>query len=198
MTITLESLLFSSSIIEIAKARINEEVEAIEKVTEANNERISKLKEELQAEKDLQNYKRSLLEKQNDVSKLQAQINARMGSTDAETIAEREKLEQELADKLKEIKEMQEDQAYDDMMDSLDKEQDAFEEAQQKKIDTLNNSLEDTETLYNNMLNVIFNNTSVTYNRLNELSRQYGFTLEQNITSPWSKGSISSFVLFKC
>lgn len=180
------------AIIEIAKARINEEVEAIEKVTEANNERISKLKEELQAEKDLQNYKRSLLEKQNDVSKLQAQINARMGSTDAETIAEREKLEQELADKLKEIKEMQEDQAYDDMMDSLDKEQDAFEEAQQKKIDTLNNSLEDTETLYNNMLNVIFNNTSVTYNRLNELSRQYGFTLEQNITSPWSKGSISS------
>lgn len=180
------------AIIEIAKARINEEVEAIEKVTEANNERISKLKEELQAEKDLQSYKRSLLEKQNDVSKLQAQINARMGSTDAETIAEREKLEQELADKLKEIKEMQEDQAYDDMMDSLDKEQTAFEEAQQKKIDTLNDSLEDTETLYNNMLNVIFNNTSVTYNRLNELSRQYGFTLEQNITSPWSKGSISS------
>ena len=125
------------AIIEIAKARINEEVEAIEKVTEANNKRISKLKEELQAEKDLQSYKRSLLEKQNDISKLQAQINARMGSTDAETIAEREKLEQELADKLKEIKEMQEDQAYDDMMDSLDKEQDAFEEAQQKKIDTL-------------------------------------------------------------
>lgn len=180
------------AIVEIAKARINEEVEAIEKVTEANNERISKLKEELQAEKDLQSYKRSLLEKQNDVSKLQAQINARMGSTDAETIAEREKLEQELADKLKEIKEMQEDQAYDDMMDSLDKEQTAFEEAQQKKIDTLNDSLDDTETLYNNMLNVIFNNTSVTYNRLNELSRQYGFTLEQNITSPWSKGSISS------
>lgn len=180
------------AIIEIAKARINEEVEAIEKVTEANNKRISKLKEELQAEKDLQNYKRSLLEKQNDVSKLQAQINARMGSTDAETIAEREKLEQELVDKLKEIKEMQEDQAYDDMMNSLDKEQSAFEEAQQKKIDTLNDSLEDTETLYNNMLNVIFNNTSVTYNRLNELSRQYGFTLEQNITSPWSKGSISS------
>lgn len=180
------------AIIEIAKARINEEVEAIEKVTEANNERISKLKEELQAEKDLQSYKRSLLEKQNDISKLQAQINARMGSTDAETIAEREKLEQELADKLKEIKEMQEDQAYDDMMDSLDKEQDAFEEAQQKKIDTLNNSLEDTETLYNNMLNVIFNNTSITYNRLNELSKQYGFILEQNITSPWAKGNMSS------
>ena len=180
------------AIIEIAKARINEEVEAIEKVTEANNERISKLKEELQAEKDLQNYKRSLLEKQNDVSKLQAQINARMGSTDAETIAEREKLEQELADKLKEIKEMQEDQAYDDMMDSLDKEQSAFEEAQQKKIDTLNDSLEDTETLYNNMLNIIFNNTSITYNRLNELSKQYGFILEQNITSPWAKGNMSS------
>lgn len=180
------------AIIEIAKARINEEVEAIEKVTEANNERISKLKEELQAEKDLQSYKRSLLEKQNDVSKLQAQINARMGSTDAETIAEREKLEQELADKLKEIKEMQEDQAYDDMMDSLDKEQSAFEEAQQKKIDTLNDSLEDTETLYNNMLNIIFNNTSITYNRLNELSKQYGFILEQNITSPWAKGNMSS------
>ena len=180
------------AIIEIAKARINEEVEAIEKVTEANNERISKLKEELQAEKDLQSYKRSLLEKQNDISKLQAQINARMGSTDAETIAEREKLEQELADKLKEIKEMQEDQAYDDMMDSLDKEQDAFEEAQQKKIDTLNNSLEDTETLYNNMLNVILSNTSITYNRLNELSKQYGFILEQNITSPWAKGNMSS------
>lgn len=180
------------AIIEIAKARINEEVEAIEKVTEANNKRISKLKEELQAEKDLQSYKRSLLEKQNDISKLQAQINARMGSTDAETIAEREKLEQELADKLKEIKEMQEDQAYDDMMDSLDKEQSAFEEAQQKKIDTLNNSLEDTETLYNNMLNVIFSNTSITYNRLNELSNQYGFILEQNITSPWAKGNMSS------
>lgn len=180
------------AIIEIAKARINEEVEAIEKVTEANNKRISKLKEELQAEKDLQSYKRSLLEKQNDISKLQAQINARMGSTDAETIAEREKLEQELADKLKEIKEMQEDQAYDDMMDSLDKEQSAFEEAQQKKIDTLNNSLKDTETLYNNMLNVIFSNTSVTYNRLNELSNQYGFILEQNITSPWVKGNMSS------
>lgn len=180
------------AIIEIAKARINEEVEAIEKVTEANNKRISKLKEELQAEKDLQNYKRSLLEKQNDISKLQAQINARMGSTDAETIAEREKLEQELADKLKEIKEMQEDQAYDDMMDSLDKEQSAFEEAQQKKIDTLNDSLEDTETLYNNMLNVIFSNTSITYNRLNELSNQYGFILERNITSPWAKGNISS------
>ena len=180
------------AIIEIAKARINEEVEAIEKVTEANNKRISKLKEELQAEKDLQSYKRSLLEKQNDISKLQAQINARMGSTDAETIAEREKLEQELADKLKEIKEMQEDQAYDDMMDSLDKEQSAFEEAQQKKIDTLNNSLKDTETLYNNMLNVIFSNTSVTYNRLNELSNQYGFILEQNITSPWAKGNMSS------
>ena len=180
------------AIIEIAKARINEEVEAIEKVTEANNKRISKLKEELQAEKDLQSYKRSLLEKQNDISKLQAQINARMGSTDAETIAEREKLEQELADKLKEIKEMQEDQAYDDMMNSLDKEQSAFEEAQQKKIDTLNDSLEDTETLYNNMLNVIFNNTSITYNRLNELSNQYGFILEQNITSPWAKGNMSS------
>lgn len=180
------------AIIEIAKARINEEVEAIEKVTEANNERISKLKEELQAEKDLQSYKRSLLEKQNDVSKLQAQINARMGSTDAETIAEREKLEQELADKLKEIKEMQEDQAYDDMMDSLDKEQTAFEESQQKKIDTLNDSLDDTETLYNNMLNIIFNNTSITYNRLNELSKQYGFILEQNITSPWAKGNMSS------
>lgn len=177
------------SILDLAEARINEAVEAINTETEAEKNRIQALKDELQAEKDLEDYKRSLEEKQADADSIQAQINARKGSTDAATIAEREKLEAQLAEKLKEIQQMQQDQAYEDTIEDLDRQEEAYEESQQKRIDALEKQLEDEQALLLTAMNTALLNASTVTSQLTGITQTYGVQIDSNITSPWKNAS---------
>lgn len=177
------------SILDLAEARINEAVEAINTETEAEKNRIQALKDELQAEKDLEDYKRSLEEKQADADSIQAQINARKGSTDAATIAEREKLEAQLAEKLKEIQQMQQDQAYEDTIEDLDRQEEAYEESQQKRIDALEKQLEDEQALLLTAMNTALLDASTVTSQLAGITQTYGVQIDSNITSPWKNAS---------
>lgn len=177
------------SILDLAEARINEAVEAINTETEAEKNRIQALKDELQAEKELEDYKRSLEEKQADADSIQAQINARKGSTDAATIAEREKLEAQLAEKLKEIQQMQQDQAYEDTIEDLDRQEEAYEESQQKRIDALEKQLEDEQALLLTAMNTALLNASTVTSQLAGITQTYGVQIDSNITSPWKNAS---------
>lgn len=129
------------AILDLAEARVNEAIDAIDEETDAYEELINKQKDSLQAEKDLYEYKKNIAQKEKEISALKRKINAMMGSDDASTIAEREKLEAELAEAVNDLEDYKYDHSVEVRSDALDKELEDYKDAQDKRTEALKDSL---------------------------------------------------------
>ena len=83
------------AIVDINEARIDMIEEGIQKEIDAYEELIDLKKKELESERDLYNFRKDIESQSKNIASLQRRIAAMSGSTDAATIAERTKLEQD-------------------------------------------------------------------------------------------------------
>lgn len=83
------------AIVDINEARIDMIEEGIQKEIDAYEELIGLKKKELESERDLYNFRKDIESQSKNIASLQRRIAAMSGSTDAATIAERTKLEQD-------------------------------------------------------------------------------------------------------
>ena len=173
------------SISEIAKQRVQYEIDAINKETDAFKDLIDAKKEALQAEKDLHDYQESINKKQQSINTLQKQIAALKLSTDRSDIAQRLKLEKDLKDQQADLDEEQYQHSVETQSDALDDEYDAYKKTQDEKVTALEKSLNDQEALVKSALDEVYANTTEISTGIQTLASEHGLTVSESVVSPW-------------
>ena len=172
---------YRDAIVGLIETGINKETDAYKKLNTAK-------KESLQAQKDLDDYNKQVSEKSNAVSKLEAEYASLVGVSGREAQAKREQLLQQIEDAKMELKELQDDRAYNDQLDYLDKDSEKFGEMQDERIKLLNSSLEYQNAAIAAMLSSTVENSQDTLSSINDIAKNYGMELGEYLTLPWKTG----------
>ncbi len=172
-------------LIELNEARIDAIESGIEKEIEAYEDYIDVVKEALDAERDLYDFKNNIQKQTKDIASLERRIAALSGSTNASDIATRRKLEAELLEAKEGLNDTYYDHSRDQQSQALDDEAEAFSNSKEKYIESLREYAKDTEAVINDMLlNGIFN-ADVADEFLTNIQNTYGTPLSSKLTEPW-------------
>ena len=102
--------------------------------------------------------------------------------------AQRRKLEAELLEAQADLEDTYRDRSYDNTIDALDKESEAYEESINTQIEELDKSLENIDAIVTESLATVRANTDTVLAELVDLSKTYGIELSKEITSPCADG----------
>ena len=173
------------AVVDMYEAQIDAIEEYTDELVDSYNDYIDVVREALDAERDLYEFKRSIEEKSTNISDLERRISSLSGSTDDSDIAERRKLEAELADARKDLNDAYYDHANDSLNDALNNESEAYEEAMNEYIkglrETLDTATEDMTVFLEGIVGVLMLNAST-------IETQYqstGLTMDSALTEPW-------------
>ena len=176
---------------ELNKTRIDAIKEGIEKEIDAYSELIDKKKQELTAEKDLYDFQKSVAKQQKSISDLERKLAALSGDNSASAIAQRKKLEAELAEARADLEDQYYDRSISDRQDALDKEQEDFENEKNAEIEKWEEYLENVEQVVADSLMVVQDNALGVYATLSEKAQEYDLTLSDAIMTPWQDGALA-------
>lgn len=178
------------AIVDLHSERVEAIQEGIEKEIEAYEELIEKEKEALDAEKDLYDFQKKINEQEANISKIRRQL-AALSADDPTSRARRAKLEAELAEAQAKLEEAYYERSIEDQQNALDKELENFQNTKDEEIEKLDEYLENTELVVSDSLALIQANTDTVYQTLTEMSKEYGLSIAEAITSPWSDGIVA-------
>ena len=182
-----------STILELTQDLIKWEneklIEALEKEKEQYADIINKKKEALALSREQEQHDRSSADKLAEIAKLQSKIDQLALDDSREASAQRSKLEDDLAEMQKSLAEEQADYAYNQQIDALDREYEAFEESKDKEIEGLQNRLSSAEKLFVAAIDRIINNWDSLYRDLETWNLEYGSTLQEDLVSAWDAAS---------
>lgn len=177
------------SIVQLNEARIDAIKEGIEKEIEAYEDLISAKQEELDAERDLHDFRKSTEKQTKNIAELERRIAALSGSSAQSDVAERRKLEAQLVEAKGELNDSYYDHSRDAMSAALDDENEAYAQSKERYIERLEEQLKDQETLIQNSIMDVMINADTVYNELNALADTYGVVLSEELTQPWKDAS---------
>ena len=176
------------AIVNLNKVRIEAVKDGLEKELDAYQELIEKKKEALDADKDLYDFEKNVAEQQKEIATIQRKIAALSGDNSLSATAQRRKLEAELLEAQADLEDIYRDRSYDNTIDALDKESEAYEESINNQIEELDKSLENIDAIVTESLATVRANTDTVLAELVDLSKTYGIELSKEITSPWADG----------
>ncbi len=180
------------TIVDLNEARIDMIEQGLDKEIEAMQELIDLKKEELESERALYEFKEDVEDQQKSIASLQRRIASMSGSTDASTIAERTKLQQELREAEKSLDSTYRNHAYDSMSDALDNEMESYSKSSEDYLEQLRESIKDTDLLIETTFTDVMQNGQIVLETLTTLSNTYGIQLDGYLTSPWKNATSES------
>ena len=139
---------YESKSIEMMRKLRESELSALRELIDAK-------KEALNAEKDLHDYQNSLQEKTKDISTIQKQIAAYSGDTSEEGLARLQKLQVQLSDKEKDLRETEYDRYISDQQDMLDKLYEKYEKSMTAEMQNTDKLLQDAIEIAKNNVDLI-------------------------------------------
>ena len=191
------------AIVDLNKVRIESIKEGLDKELEAYQELIEKKKEALEADRDLYDFEKNVAEQQKNIADIQRKIAALSGDNSLSATAQRRKLEAELLEAQAELEDTYRDRQYDNTINALDKESEAYAESIDTQKEALDKSLENVDAIVTESLGIVRVNTENIMSELTELSKTYSIQLSEEITAPWEDGTAAisayrdSFVALK-
>lgn len=126
---------YENKIIDIMKEKLENELSALKDSIEAKQKALN-------AEKDLQSYKKSVHESTQNITSLEKQIAALQGDTSEETVMRIQKLQKDLADSQEDLQEKEYEQYISDQQDMLDKLYDEYSDLVTAEIQDVKHLLE--------------------------------------------------------
>ncbi len=182
-------------IIDLNKARVDAAKKGIEKEIKATEELIDKKKEALDIEKESHDFQNSVAEKQDEIYKLQRQLNGLATDDSQEAAAKKKKIQAQLTDTQKELDEIYYDESIDQQKAALDTELENYKADQENKITLLQESLTNEEELIKTSLQTVQDNHTAVYDTLTQMGDEYGIQLSGAIVNPWieSTGALATF-----
>ena len=175
------------AMVDMEEARIDMIEEGINEEIEAYQELIDLKKEELDAERDLYEFKKDVQDQSKDIASLERRIASLSGSTDASDIAERRKLEAELAEAKEGLDDTYYGHAKDQQSQALDDEMDAYQEVQDKYLEMLRETLDNTEEVLNKLFSDVELNADLINETINEKAKEHNITVSDLLTQPWAE-----------
>ena len=175
------------AVVDMYESQIDAVEEYVDTLIDGYNDYIDSVKEALQAERDLFDFKKNVQKQAKDIAELERRISSLSGSTNKSDIAERRKLEAELYSARESLNDTYYDHAKDSQNEALDAEQTAYEESMTKFVEGLRTSLEEATT---NMDEFLMGVTSmVMYNADTILSKyeETNLPLTKELTNPWEE-----------
>ena len=160
------------TILSIIKEQGQAEVDAIHKAIDAR-------KELLQKKKDYYDYDKTLKSKTKDIQLLEQQIRALDGVTDAESRAQKARLEAQLQEAKDDLDDTVKEHIYELQVTGLDELSDKLDEDYEKYVNELSSNLEKMTEAINNAINVTAENTANALSLMAKLLEPYGVTPEQ-------------------
>ena len=164
-------------------------IDAVEEYTqtlvESYNDYIDACKEALDAERDLYTFKKDIQKQNKDIAATERRIAALAGSTNASDIAERRKLEAQLAEQKESLNDTYYEHSMDSQQNALDAEAQAYEESMNRFVDNLRTSL---DTALGNMDSFLAGVSASVMVNAQIVKDQYiatGVTLDDAIVTPW-------------
>ena len=176
------------AIVDLNKSRVEAIKNGINKQIEAYEKLIEKKKESLDAEKDIYDFQKSVQEQQKDISAIERKIAALSGDNSASAIAQRKKLEAELAEAKAALQETYYERSIENQQTALDNELETFQEAKEKEIETWDKYLEDVETVVAESLGIVKENAVQIGSTLATTASEYNLTISDAILDPWKDG----------
>lgn len=177
-----------SSIIDLNKIRINEEIKTIEDEIDAYRKLTDAQIEALDAAKDLHDYEQSIAEKTKAVTDIQRQLAAMQNDNTASTVARRKQLEEQLAEAKKVLTEEEYNHSIETQKDALNQQYTAFEEERNKEIEALQLTMEDRETLIADSLETVKANAATVGEQIAMIAQEHGVIVSDAIISSWKSG----------
>ena len=179
------------AIVELNKARVDEIKNGIEKEIKAYEKLISKKKEELSTEKDLYDFQKKTQESSKNIAEIQRKLAALSADNSASAIAQRKKLEAELAEAKADQEEMYYERSIDNQQNALDKELEDFQEQKDKELEQWDKYLENVEALVTESLGIVQANATEIGATLTGKAEEYNLTVSDAILSPWADGALA-------
>ena len=173
----LSSLSESVGVVEDYKdSLIDMYTEMLEKENEVVQDSISKQSELLDIRKKNSDYAKSIRSQTKEINQIQAQINAIAGSTNQSSIAERKRLEAQLAELQDELRESQEDREYDIRQEGYQGLSDDLNEALDSTLNEITYNADKQEEVISNMLQNVVGMYQTAYSQINQIIANTGFT----------------------
>lgn len=183
------------AIVDLNKTRVDAIKDGINKEIEAYEKLINKKKEELDVEKDMYDFQKNIAEKQKDINAIERKISALSMDNSASAVAQRKKLEAELAEAKSALDETYYDRSITDQQNALDNELENFKEQRDAEIEKWEKYLEDVQKVVADSLGVVQTNAINIYDTLSDKASEYNLTLSDAIMTPWKDGmsAVSSY-----
>lgn len=163
--------------------------DGIQAEIDAKKELIDQTKAELEAEQDLHDYQESIVDQQKNITNLQRQIATLSDSTERKDIAQKLKLQSDLAEAQKKLYDTQYDHELDERKKALDDEYNTFEESKQKEMEELETDLDKQEAAISKYLDKVKKDHSTAYDILKQYGENYNLTATDDLTEPWESAS---------
>lgn len=177
------------SVADMHESQIDAVEEYTNKLVESYNDYIDVVKEALDAERDLYEFKKDIQKQTKDIASLERRIASLSGSDNAADIAERRKLEAQLAEQREDLDDKYYSHAKDAQQQALEDEATAYEESMNKFIDGLRTSLKsallDMEGFIGSVTLAVMTNAPTIEKQYNDL----GITLDGAIIDPWTEAA---------
>jgi hypothetical protein len=164
-------------------------IDAVEEYTETlidgYNDYIDSVKEALDAERDLYDFKKNVQKQAKDIAEIERRIASLSGSTNKADIAERRKLEAQLYESRESLNDTYYDHAKDAQSEALDAEASAYEETMTKMVEGMRTSLEEATADMDTFLNNVTIAVSMNANTVLEKYKETNVHLDPALTNPW-------------
>lgn len=176
------------SLIDLNKTRIQAVKDGMQKEIDAYSKLIDRKKEELNLQKESHDFSKQVAEQQKNIADIEKRLAVISGDNSASAIAQKKKLQAELAQAKEELEELYYDHSVEKQQDALDKQLEDYQNNKQDEMDALDESLKNENQVIQDSYTVIAANTDSLAQNLSEIADKYGITLSDSVTKPWLEG----------
>lgn len=173
-------------VVEIIKKEKEDEIEALEEQKTIYTDIINAKKESLRLSERQRALDDKINESTDDISKLQAQADLLALDGSKEALAKRDVIMKQIAEKQKELNQLQHDDAVEKAEEALDKELDAFNKEKDDEIETIRKYLSKSGKLIRDAMDRIDREGEDLYKELLKWNLEYGDGIESTVTDAWA------------
>lgn len=177
------------SIIDLNKTRIQAVKDGMQKEIDAYSELIDKKKEELSLQKEAHDFSKQVAEQQKNIADIEKRLAVIAGDNSASAIAQKKKLQAELAQAKEELEELYYNHSVEKQQDALDKQLEDYQSNKQDEMDALDESLKNENQIIQDSYATVAANTESLAQNLSDIADKYGITLSDSVTKPWLDGA---------
>lgn len=179
------------AIVDLNKERIESIKDGIDKEIDAYEELIDAKQEALETERDLYDFQKNITEQQKGIADIQRKLAALANDNSASAVAQKKKLQAELAEANNKLEETYYDRSIQNQKDALDQELEDFKEEKEAEKEAWDEYLDDIETIIAESLGLIQANASEVYDTLGAKATEYDLTVSEAVTTPWKDGILA-------